>query len=194
VRRAKTRTCAGTADKTILAPAIHIPSSHPGHQTKKHPARKAGNISRDEIKKKNEDGDPQIFADGKAKGLNRGGRGVSQRRNRASSSPAKAALGIWRLARERGQRAVEQVRAELARRNFQFFNRSDNGPYPDLWDRAWRAVFDCPFGACSHDASSCVRGIPIDDSRDARYSPPAVGRTTRAKPSFLAGVRSCCAR
>jgi hypothetical protein len=37
--------CAGTADKTILAPTIHIPSSHPGHQTKNHPARKAGNIS-----------------------------------------------------------------------------------------------------------------------------------------------------
>ena len=60
--------CAGTADKTILAPAIHIPSSHPGHQTKNHPARKGGSISRVEIKKKNEERDPQIsriFADGK---------------------------------------------------------------------------------------------------------------------------------
>ena len=52
--------CAGTADKTILAPAIHIPGSHPGHQTKNHPARKGGNISSDEIKKKNEERDPQI--------------------------------------------------------------------------------------------------------------------------------------
>ncbi len=70
--------CAGTADKTILAPAIHIPSSHPGHQTKKHSAAKGGSISRDEIKKKNAERDPQIsqiFADGK-KGVHRGGRRV----------------------------------------------------------------------------------------------------------------------
>ncbi len=52
--------CAGTADKTILAPAIHIPSSHPGHQTKKHSAAKGGSISSGKSKKRNEELDPQI--------------------------------------------------------------------------------------------------------------------------------------
>ncbi len=60
--------CAGTADKTILAPAIDIPSSHPGHQTKMHSAEKGGSISSRYSKKKNKELDPQIsqiFADGK---------------------------------------------------------------------------------------------------------------------------------
>ena len=68
MRRAKTRTCAGTADKTILAPTIHIPSSHPGHQTKKHPDRNGGNISSRFFSRKTKAGNPQIsriFADGK---------------------------------------------------------------------------------------------------------------------------------
>jgi hypothetical protein len=41
-------------------PDIDIPSSHPGHQTKNHPARKGGNISSDKTKKKIEELDPQI--------------------------------------------------------------------------------------------------------------------------------------
>ena len=70
--------CAGTADKTILAPTIHIPSSHPGHQTKKHPARKAGNISSRLFSRKTRTGNPQIC------GFRKWEEGCSPRRTRGS--------------------------------------------------------------------------------------------------------------
>ena len=41
-------------------PTIDIPSSHPGHQTKKHPARKAGNISSRLFLGKSKAGNPLI--------------------------------------------------------------------------------------------------------------------------------------
>ena len=89
-------TCAGTADKTILAPAIHIPGSHPGHQTKNHPARKGGSISRDEIKKKTPSG-------------SRGFHGFSQMGSE-ENQPQSSLTGAEELRRERASIVVTVTR------------------------------------------------------------------------------------